>query len=503
MDDSRPPVFLEQASEYNVIMEPELSDDRKEELLEEIPFSERHRWFRSMSSSQAFSQSIFGNLKLYDKLGLLNGLTDISDKPLFDPVDISAENLRMEYRVDYLGEPRPTSVDVFISGDYQVAVECKLTETEVGACSRPRLREGDINYLADFCDGTYTIQKGRNERCSLTETGVLYWKYIPDLFTWPNHIDLKPCPLNLNYQLVRNLLAACVRPDGNLSPENGHMVLIYDDRNPAFKIGGKGFVSFEAVKAALRFPNLLRKCSWQQIIKQIGDEPTFKWLSEGLETKYGLKVPKIKSKLLDYNTVEGSLDYLYDKAIQGLPGIQSAVEMAENYLNKEGSLEEKVNSLIMWQDTKSATSGFLSGLGGVLTLPVAIPANLGSVLFVQMRMIAAIAHMGGQDLKDDKVRTFVYVCLCGNTAKDVLKEVGIKIGKQLTTQAIKRIPFSIISKINRAVGFRLLTKFGTKGAVNLGRAVPIAGGVVGGGIDLFATHAIGKFAKKSFIHKGA
>lgn len=38
-------------------------------------------------------------------------------------------------------------------------------------------------------------------------------------------------------------------------------------------------------------------------------------------------------------------------------------------------------------------------------LPVAIPANISSVLYIQLRMIAAIAIMSGHDVKDDKVRT--------------------------------------------------------------------------------------------------
>jgi hypothetical protein len=103
-------------------------------------------------------------------------------------------------------------------------------------------------------------------------------------------------------------------------------------------------------------------------------------------------------------------------------------------------LIENVNSLIRWQNTKSATSGFLSGLGGVIVMPVAIPANITSVILVQIRMVAAIAHMGGHDLKSDEVKTFVYACLAGNGAKDILKNSGIGIGKKLAISGIKKIP---------------------------------------------------------------
>ena len=87
------------------------------------------------------------------------------------------------------------------------------------------------------------------------------------------------------------------------------------------------------------------------------------------------------------------LDWSYDKAINGVPGLDSAQELAEDYLKQSGSLKSKANALIRWQNTKCATSGFISGLGGIITLPVAIPANIASVMYVQIRMIAAIAYM--------------------------------------------------------------------------------------------------------------
>jgi uncharacterized protein (DUF697 family) len=161
-------------------------------------------------------------------------------------------------------------------------------------------------------------------------------------------------------------------------------------------------------------------------------------------------------------------------------------------------MEDRVNSLIRWQNTKAGTSGFLSGLGGIMLMPVTIPANISSVMYVQVRMIAAIARMNGHNLKDDKVRTLVYACLCGNAAKDIIKEVGIKVGTKLTEKAIGNISKEIIIKINQAVGFRLLTKFGQTGAINIAKAIPLVGGIVGATFDSVATNAIGNFARDTF-----
>ncbi|MCA0991910.1 hypothetical protein [Pseudalkalibacillus hwajinpoensis] len=98
-----------------------------------------------------------------------------------------------------------------------------------------------------------------------------------------------------------------------------------------------------------------------------------------------------------------------------------AIELGDNYRQKDSSLEENVHSIIRWQNTKSATGGFLSELGGIVLLPLTLPANINSVILVQMRIIAAFVHSGGHDLKSDEIKTFVYTCLAGNGAKLILK----------------------------------------------------------------------------------
>lgn len=207
-----------------------------------------------------------------------------------------------------------------------------------------------------------------------------------------------------------------------------------------------------------------------------------------------------KGKLTE-TVIMKTLDYAYDKAVNGVSGFDSAQEMAENYMAKGGKKIDMANSLIRWQNTKATTSGFLTGLPGVIAMPITIPTNIASVLYVQVRMIAALAHLGGHDVKDDKVKSLVYLCLAGNGAKDIIKDIGIVIGKKVATQSVKNISGKTITAINQKVGFRLLTKFGEKGAINIGKAIPILGGVIGGTFDLVATNTIGNIARNTFIGK--
>lgn len=194
------------------------------------------------------------------------------------------------------------------------------------------------------------------------------------------------------------------------------------------------------------------------------------------------------------------LDIIYDKALAGIPKVSRSVdELADDYLARHDTPENAAKSLAKYQVAKCGTSGFVTGLGGLITLPVTVPANIGSVLYVQLRMVAAIAKMGGYDVRSDQVQTMVYLCLTGTAVSDVVKDVGIQVGTKALTAAIKKIPGTTLTKINQRIGFRLLTKFGEKGAINLGKMVPLVGGVIGGGFDVVTTTIIAKNAIKLFI----
>ena len=205
---------------------------------------------------------------------------------------------------------------------------------------------------------------------------------------------------------------------------------------------------------------------------------------------------------LDEKQMLAILDDLYDKALEGIPMVsQSVDEMASDYLSRYDSIEKAAEELINYQIIKCGTSGFITGLGGVITLPVTIPANIGTVLYVQIRMIAALARMGGFDLYSDQVQTMVYACLTGQAITDIVKQTGIKVGQKITLSAIKNIPGKVLININLKVGFRLVTKFGETGVVNIAKLVPLAGGVVGGAFDVGSTKIIAANAYYIFIKK--
>ena len=121
------------------------------------------------------------------------------------------------------------------------------------------------------------------------------------------------------------------------------------------------------------------------------------------------------------------------------------------------------------------------------------------ILFIQLRLIGSIAHMCGHDPKTDQVKTVLYMCMAGNGMQKIATSVGIDISKKMALSGIKTIPGKALIEINKKVGFRLFTKFGQKGAINLGKMVPLAGGAVGAAVDGSSTYSVGKAAKRLFV----
>lgn len=187
--------------------------------------------------------------------------------------------------------------------------------------------------------------------------------------------------------------------------------------------------------------------------------------------------------------------WAYEKAIGKIPFVGSAQEMAEDYRKPGKSLHYCVDSLIRWQCAKAAHNGFWLGLPGPLLAPLAIPGDIAQSMYIQLRMVAAIAHLYGHDVQSDQVRTCALCCLCGSKATDVLAAAGIKIGQKIAFNAIKAVPGKVLIEINKKVGMRLFTKFGEKGIVNFGKFIPLFGGLCSATANGFGTHAVGKVAK--------
>jgi uncharacterized protein (DUF697 family) len=192
--------------------------------------------------------------------------------------------------------------------------------------------------------------------------------------------------------------------------------------------------------------------------------------------------------------------YLLAKGLGGVPPLSSAVDLANEYLIDRGyaSDDERVARLIKWEMSKNFTTGFITGLGGIITLPVGVPSALMASWLIQARMAGAIARIYGHDLDEERVRTMILLSLAGDVAKSAMADLGLDLGGKLPRQATKVVPGRALVEINKRIGLKLLTKAGSRGVAQFPKAVPVVGGMVGGAFDAVVCRMVGRTAKALF-----
>lgn len=212
-------------------------------------------------------------------------------------------------------------------------------------------------------------------------------------------------------------------------------------------------------------------------------------------------MPKVKKEDLTESKFIKLLDWTYEKSLNGGGIFGTVEELAEKYLKQSGTLREKAVSFKNWQIAKNTMNGVVTGFGGFVIMPVTLSANIASILYVQIRMISVIAHMGGYNVRDDNVKTLVYATLINSSLEETLKNTGIKISAKVSKKIIEQFSYEIINKINKTIGAKLVTKYGSKGLINLSRGIPFLGAAVSGSIDGYSTHKIGNIAIDNFINE--
>ncbi len=186
--------------------------------------------------------------------------------------------------------------------------------------------------------------------------------------------------------------------------------------------------------------------------------------------------------------------------INGGRGLSSARELGDKYLNNPAyqTKMEQIEALAKWEGRKNFTSGFLASLGGILTLPVSIPASLGANWILQTRMVAAMAYIGGFDIDDPPVRMTIALCLLGRKGKDVLNQDFEKVKEQINKSKIISVPKRTLLVINQTIASKLMKLAATKGFSRISKTIPLFGGVFGGFIDYQSCRETSDFAKELF-----
>jgi hypothetical protein len=196
--------------------------------------------------------------------------------------------------------------------------------------------------------------------------------------------------------------------------------------------------------------------------------------------------------------IERLVGAVLSRGVEGFGPFKSAEEFAEQHLAQHGDVEKAIDRVIATHTRLVAATGFATGLGGPITMPVTIPTDVGVFYALSARCVAAVAHLRGYDTASDEVRSVVLLSLLGAGGAGLAAEFGATLGTKAALAALKKLPGRTLIEINKKVGFRLFTKFGTKGVINLGRWVPVVGGGVGAGVNAAAMRTAGRYAKRNF-----
>lgn len=196
---------------------------------------------------------------------------------------------------------------------------------------------------------------------------------------------------------------------------------------------------------------------------------------------------------------------LLDLGIDGVGPVDSAGEVVAKARQKHGTdVDRAIKEIVGDHVRKAGVGGFLTGAGGVVTMPVSLPANVLEFYTLATRMVASIAELRGYDVTTKGTRAAIVLALVGADADDIIKKAGLSTvagmtgSGRLATMAANRMPRAAAMMINKAVGFRLLTQVGGRALTRFVRYVPLAGGIVGAGLDGVLMKRIADHAREEF-----
>jgi hypothetical protein len=201
----------------------------------------------------------------------------------------------------------------------------------------------------------------------------------------------------------------------------------------------------------------------------------------------------------------GALKRVLEVAIDGYARVPGARTVAAKHLQKHaGAVDDAIDSVIAQHVRLASAQGFVTNIGGIAALPVTIPANLAGISVVQVRMVAAVAHLRGYDVGDLRVRTALVMCLLG----------GEEVARRIDAGSLPTSPMVIATapvfdavldrQVADAVLADLMSRIGGKNlALVVTRRVPLLGGGVGAVVDGLATRQIGAYAKAELLRRRA
>jgi uncharacterized protein (DUF697 family) len=189
------------------------------------------------------------------------------------------------------------------------------------------------------------------------------------------------------------------------------------------------------------------------------------------------------------------------RAVHGVGPLPPAAVGAERKLAEaDGDVDRAISQVIEQHVRLAGAQGFATNIGGLTLAAVTVPANIAGLAMIQCRMVAAIAHLRGYDIKDPRMRNAILGCVLGeDDVKRLIKKKLIPAPPMAIATAPAYDPH--LDRLMAAeVTSELLTRVAGKRTANvIARRVPLMGGLVGAGTDGYATWQIGRYADRELL----
>ena len=189
------------------------------------------------------------------------------------------------------------------------------------------------------------------------------------------------------------------------------------------------------------------------------------------------------------------------RAIVGVGPFPAASKAADAQLREQkGDVDKAVREVIENHVRYAGAQGFVTNIGGLVTVALTIPTNITGLALVQCRMIAGIAHLRGYDLDDPRVRNAILTTMLG---EDAVNKLVKKRKLPAPPMALATAPLhdpDLDRLISAEVASELITQVaGKKVVTTIGRRIPIAGGFIGMGADGYMTWKVGRYAARELL----
>jgi uncharacterized protein (DUF697 family) len=201
------------------------------------------------------------------------------------------------------------------------------------------------------------------------------------------------------------------------------------------------------------------------------------------------------------NVTSGFVQQALDRAIRGAGPLVGAAAAGQKQLDEHhGDVEAAIKDVIENHVRMAGAQGFLTNIGGLVTMTVTVPTNIAGLALIQCRMVAAIASLRGYDLDDPRTRNAIMAALLGEE-----RMLSLIRRKKIpgTPMALATAPVNdpdLGRVMANEVASEIITKVaGKRIATTVGRRVPVVGGVVGASTDAYATWQIGRYVDRDLL----